>query len=216
LLTGNATITKGLVIGDAVTIAQNAFIRSDLATNVGGMAFSGTQQGFILRSDGQVLFGNSSNFVKWNNSALQIQGNITGGRVGVFDIKTTGLPPDITEVLYSSRVSIRNYTSGGSDIWITDNQSFNQGSQEFHYGSGLAVNKGFTGLTSGAILIGNKAVSGNTETSVDFIMIAGGEIKIKNRDYIPSTIDGVTISNTATVPAADFNASTKVLTIFLP
>lgn len=106
------------MIGDAVTIAQNAFIRSHLATNVGGMAFSGAQQGFILRSDGQVLFGNSSNFVKWNNSALQIQGDIVGGSLGILNVKTSGLPTVLNagSLISQSQFSLRSYSSGATDL----------------------------------------------------------------------------------------------------
>jgi hypothetical protein len=71
-LTANANITKGLVIGEAGLTTGEAFIRSVNATNVGGMSLnvvnnntiSGYDEGFIFRNDGQVIFGNSTNFVK--------------------------------------------------------------------------------------------------------------------------------------------------------
>lgn len=108
------------MIGDAVTIAQNAFIRSHLATNVGGMAFSGAQQGFILRSDGQFLFGNATNSIKWDNATLEIKGDITAGSIGQLNIKTTGFLSGSGlvggSIMFANQFSLRSTSTGATDM----------------------------------------------------------------------------------------------------
>lgn len=201
------------MIGDAVTIAQNAFIRSHLATNVGGMAFSAAQQGFILRSDGQFLFGNATNSIKWDNAKLDIKGDITAGTIGRLNIKTTGLPSLYTggSIMFANQFSLRSTNSQATDLWLTDNISFNNGTlnSTVPY-AGMAIGSNSTGITRGAVEVGMKAVTGSNVEALNYVQMTSVGILMKQRDYI------TTSDNKAYVPAASFNANTSILTIFLP
>jgi hypothetical protein len=154
------------------------------------------------------------------NSGALVASNatITDGALGPFTVKTAGLPNYLSELIYTSRISIRNYSTGASDLWITGNQAFNQGNQENVFLSGLAVGQGYIGMTTNLAEFGIKRVSGNNDAAIDKVIVSAHSsgIIIRNRDYIPATVGGVTISNTAKVPAAHYNSSTQVLTIFLP
>jgi hypothetical protein len=67
LLAQNATITKGLVIGEA-SPTNNAFIRSVGKTGLTSGA------GFYLRDDGRFNFGSTTSSIDWNGTTLSFSG----------------------------------------------------------------------------------------------------------------------------------------------
>jgi hypothetical protein len=86
LLAENATITKGLVIGQEGT--DVGFIRSAAADSIT------TGTGFYIDANGSVRFGDNTttgtNYVYWNGSTLAIKGrvNISDGSVGGWTVDT--------------------------------------------------------------------------------------------------------------------------------
>lgn len=72
------------------------------------------------------------------------------------------------------------------------------------------------GITRGVVEVGRKVSIGTNVEALNYTQLTSEGIFMKNIDYIPATIDGVAINSKATVPAAHFNTSTEVLTIFLP
>ena len=79
LLTGDATITRGLVIGQEGS--NNGFIRSTTSSAIN----SGT--GFFMNNQGELSLGSTSgnNGLYWNGTALDINGDI-GGTIGVIQV----------------------------------------------------------------------------------------------------------------------------------
>jgi hypothetical protein len=125
LLAENATITKGLVIGQLGVDA--GFIRSAGASSI----VNGS--GFFISADGEVRFGDAypsgENYVYWDGSELNIKGNInlSQGSVGGWTVDPTGsggsLHDDNNLIVFNpSLPEIQMYnTSGQQKIKISPN-----------------------------------------------------------------------------------------------
>ena len=72
LLANNAVVNKGLTLGKISDTENTAFIRSANKDSL-------TQgKGFYIENTGKFSFGDSDNYVNWDNSQLSIKGRIGG------------------------------------------------------------------------------------------------------------------------------------------
>lgn len=111
--------------------------------------------------------------------------------------------------MFTNQFSLRNFSSGATDLWMTDNTAFNNGTLNvFAPYAGMAINSLSTGITRGVMEIGIKRQTGSTLGALDYVQVTSNGIVMKQRNYITAT------NNTASVPAAVISGN--VLTIYLP
>jgi hypothetical protein len=124
LLAQDATITRGLVIGQEGSVS--GFIRSSGATTI----LSGS--GFYMDVLGRMRFGApvqaGNNYIYWNGSALEISGNVvtSGGTIGGWDINAAGLEYTSADgnrklKLNSERGALEVFLSGSLLVDINSN-----------------------------------------------------------------------------------------------
>jgi hypothetical protein len=121
-----------------------------------------------------------------------LEGGITAtsGSIGQLNIKTTGLPNFYTNgsIIFTNQFSIRNFSSGATDLWMTDNTSFNDGTLNVTAPyAGMAIGSLSTGITRGVLEVGTKRQIGSTVSALDYVQVTSAGILMKQRDFITAT-----------------------------
>jgi hypothetical protein len=215
LLAENATVTKGLVIGQDGT--DVGFIRSAGAQTIGG------GNGFYMDAGGNMRFGadtsTEGNYVYWNNvlGELDINGTITAdsGEIGGFTIANNKLIASGALLRFDTQIpSIEFYTNatGSAKVVLNPNATLTDPFGQIIYISGSQYDgtDGNRTSTSGTtnttnyiteVYSGSLGVSANTiysGTTLAFSEAGNTNFEV----YIPAT--SLTISTTSPTATSDY------------
>ena len=198
LLAENATVTKGLVIGQEGT--DVGFIRSANALSIGG------GNGFYMDAAGRFRFGadtsTDGNFVYWNGTTLDINGVITAdsGEIGGFTISNNKLLASGSLLRFDTQVpSIEFYTNatGSAKVVLNPKSTLTDPSGQILYISGAKYDgtdgnrtavAGTTALTSYVTEVYSGSLGVTTIYGSPYVVTAFSEAGNTNMQvYIPAT-----------------------------
>ena len=215
LLAENATVTKGLVIGQEGS--DVGFIRSAGAQTIGG------GNGFYMDAGGNMRFGadtsTEGNYVYWNNTlgTLDINGTITAdsGEIGGFTIANNKLIASGALLRFDTQIpSIEFYTNatGSAKVVLNPNATLTNPSGQIIYISGSQYdgtdgNRTSTSGTTNTTNYITEVYSGSLGVSATTIYsgttLAFAEAGNTNFEvYIPQT--SLTISTTSPTATSDY------------
>lgn len=200
LLAQNAIVNKGLTLGNTGDPESTAFIRSANKTSL----TNGT--GFYIENTGKFSFGNTTNYVNWNGSNLDVVGDIGGSigslTVGTIVINSTGITTTTNKFSVSSSTGLLTAVDGNFSGTITSNAGsiggwtiasgllysgssttrvgMATGSISFYAGAENATSAPFRVTNTGALTATNISISGTATIGNWFLTPTGDSVGANN------------------------------------